>query len=128
MHPETTSENCFEPEEVAAFGWRIQRGYIYRVTTGPDAPVSVEGIDGELRSLGYHGDDIPPCGASYLYGDDDELLVISSEDDPSRIPAYDGVTLERVAMEPGDHRHDGTWEFRVLEVGRDGQTVIAGRA
>lgn len=127
MNSETTTENSFSPETVRAFGWTIQRGYIYRVIAGPDAPKSIETIDGETAALGYHGCDVPPCGADYLYGDDDELLVISSEDDPTQIPAFDGITLEPMTLEPGDHRHDGTWEFLVLAVARDGETVIAGK-
>ena len=116
------------PEEAAAFGWTFQRGYVYRVVIGPEASTSIMPPDGsETLSLGYHGADIPPCGAEYLYGDDEELLVISSEEDPLDIPAFDGVTLERVTLSPGDDRHDGTWEFRVLEVRSDGLTVIAGR-
>lgn len=128
MNSETISEGSVGPEEISAFGWTIQRGYLYRVIYGPDAPTVIMSLDGDRElALGYHGNDVPPCGASYLYGDDDELLVISSEDDPERIPAFDGVTLERVTMEAGDHRHDGTWEFRVLGVEKDGETVIAGK-
>lgn len=115
------------PEEVGAFGWQIQRGYVYRVIYGDDAPETLVSLDGSESALGYHGDDVPPCGAAYLYGDDDELLVISCEDDPQKIAAFDGVTLERVTLEPGDYKHDGTWGFRVLGVARDGETVLAGR-
>lgn len=127
MNSETTTENSFGPEETTAFGWTIQRGYVYRVVYGPDAPASIESIDGEALALGYHGCDVPPCGAAYLYGDDDELLVISCDDDPTKIPAFDGISLERVTLDAGDHRHDGTWEFRVLEVASDGETILAGK-
>ena len=115
------------PEEVAAFGWTIQRGYVYRVNVGKDSPTAFEQADGSSVGLGYHGNDVPPCGASYLYGDDGELLVISSEDDPANVPSLDGITLERVTLEAGDYRHDGTWQFRVLAVASDGETVIAGK-
>lgn len=123
-----STNNSFGPDEVDAFGWTIQRGYVYRVVYGPDAPRCVDAHDGGgTIDLGFHGNDAPPCGAEYLYGDENETLVISSHDDPAGIPAVDGVTLEPVRLEPGDHRHDGTWEFRVLEVNSDGETVIAGR-
>ena len=115
------------PEEASVFGWQIQRGYVYRVVYGDDAPDMLVTADGGEAALGYHGDDVPPCGAAYLYGDEDELLVISCEDDPQKIAAFDGITLERMTLEPGDYKHDGTWEFRVLGVASDGETVIAGR-
>ena len=115
------------PETASAFGWTIQRGYVYRVIVGPEAPTDFEQADGSTVGLGYHGCDVPPCGADYLYGDEDELLVISCECDPAEIDCVEGVTLESVVLEPGDHMHDGTWQFRVLEVKSDGETVIAGK-
>lgn len=115
------------PDTVAAFGWQIQRGYLYRVIVGADATQAFEQADGSTVGLGYHGGDVPPCGADYLFADDDELLVISCECDPAAIDCLGGVTLEPIVLEPGDHMSDGTWEFRVLEVKKDGETVIAGK-
>lgn len=121
---ETKKINDAGCETTEVYGWQIQRGYVYRVDTSEAAQEYESG--GETTGLGYHGNDVPPCGADYLYADNDELLVISREGDPSKIDCIDGVTLERVTLEAGDHRHDGTWEFRVLEVKRDGETILAG--
>jgi len=117
--------NC-GPDQIEAFGWQIQRGYVYRVTIAAGARVEDEAT-GEVLDLGYHGGDVPPCGAEYLYAGEGELLVISCEDDAAAIPCLPGVTLEPVPLETGEHRHDGSWQFRVLEVKRDGETVTAGR-
>jgi hypothetical protein len=115
------------PETATAFGWTIQRGYLYRVIVGPDATTAFEQADGSTVGLGYHGNDVPPCGADYLYGNEDETLVISSKYDPAAIDCVNGVTLEPVVLEPGGYMSDGTWEFRVLEVKSDNETVIAGK-
>lgn len=132
-----TINNC-GPDTIDAHGWQIQRGYVYRVTAADDSvwdcSEEIECGGGythvEAKRFGYHGNDVPPCGADYLYGSDDgeELLVISSESDPELIDTVDGFSLEKVELEAGEDRDDGTWEFRVLEVKSDGETILAGKA
>lgn len=129
--------NC-GPDTIDAHGWQIQRGYVYRVTAADesawDCSEEIECEGGythvEERRFGYNGNDVPPCGADYLCASEDgeEFLVISSESDPEVIDTVDGFTLERFDFEPGDDRHDGTWEFRVLDVKSDGETILAGKA
>lgn len=125
-------ENC-GPASKDAFGWTIQKGYVYRVFADNDdvwdCSIEHDGAIIEARQFGYHGNDIPPCGADYLYAEEDgsELLVISCESDPTDIDTVDGFYLERVDLEPGDHKHDGAWQFYVLEVNTDdGETILAG--
>ena len=117
------------PETVEAFGWQIQRGYVFRVVAADDSAwdCSAEYECEEEQRFGYHGNDLPPCGADYLYQGDGELLVIASESNPSEIDTVEGFTLEPVRLEEGDRYHDGTWGFCVLDVASDGETIIAGK-
>jgi hypothetical protein len=114
------------PESIKAFGWTIQKGYVYRVID-KDEPGWV--CSKTNSGIGYHGNDNPPCGADYLYGSDDgsELLVISCESDPEEIDTLEIFWLQPVNLSPGDHFHDGTWEVYVLDVDSDGETTIAGK-
>jgi hypothetical protein len=123
----TTKIQDSGPDSVNAFHWTLQSGWVYRVKIVAEKCRSFEDDRGEHVAIGYHGNDVPPCGAEYLYGDDEELLVISCEDDPAAIDCLEGVTLERVDLGEGERSHDGTWQFYVLEVKSDGETVIAGR-
>lgn len=128
----TEIKNC-GPDTVDAHGWQIQRGYVYQVNAADESAWDCDVVDAageviELCRFGYHGHDVPPCGADYLYSGDDgeELLVISSESDPKLIDTVDGFTLERVDLDEDDTRHDGTWNFKVLSVACDGETILAG--
>ena len=118
------------PEEAIAFGWRIQKGYVYQLDAADESAWECsagEGLFREGKRFGYHGSDVPPCGADYLYADGSELLVISDESDSADIDTVKGFTLTPIVLEAGDHRHDGTWEFRVLAVKSDGETTLAGK-
>ena len=121
------------PDTVNAHGWHIQRGYVFLVEAESEESwdCSILSPDDEVienRRYGYHGGDVPPCGADYLYAADDgsELLVIASESDPEQIDTVDGFRLLRVDLEEGEYRSDGNWEFRVLSVSLDGETILAG--
>jgi hypothetical protein len=134
----TTKINNASPETIEAFGWQIQRGYVYKVVPCDefawDCSIEHETDEGQIvedRRFGYHGNNIPPCGADYLFqgdGPDADLLVIASESDPADIDTVDGFSLELVRLDKGEHYHDGTWGFFVLSVASDGETIIAGRA
>ena len=137
MNTTTTSITDAGPDTAVAFGFQLQRGYVYQVTADDhtrDCSVLM-GTDSdgrehwEPRAYGYHGNDVPPCGAHYLYGSDDgdTLYVISDESDPADIPTVDGFTLSPFRLDEGDKSHDGTWGFLVLSAEKDGLTTIAGR-
>jgi hypothetical protein len=125
-------------EHVDAFRWTILRGYVFQLTaedeTAWDCSVETELEDGYVHTeegrFGYHGADVPPCGADYLYCSPDgrEFLVISCESDPADIDVVDGFTLAPVSLAEGDSRDDGQWRFVVLEVDpHDLETTLAGK-
>lgn len=121
-----TKINNAGPDIIDAHGWQIQRGYVYRCDIGD---VTLENEDGDVQ-IGYHGNDVPPCGADYLMQEPasgSDLLVISCESDQADIDRLPGVTLTPVKLEPGDRFHDGTWQVFVLDVDSDGETTLAGK-
>jgi len=127
METERKIENT-GADTVQAHGWQVLRGYVFRVVAESDDAWKCEAADGEPARYGYHGLDYPPCGADYLLGDGDDLLVISCERDPDAIDTVDGFTLQPHRLDEGTWYSEDDWRFVVLSVKSDGEHVIAGKA
>ncbi len=108
----------------------LQRGYVYLCTPADeDAVTGVEREDGEPICVGFHGNDMPPCGGAEFLCDwsNDGYLVISEHDYIGDLVAVDGWKLAPyLDGETGQTEDDGTWRVVFVKAFGEHEYLVAG--